>query len=133
MKEYIFIGIGGFIGAVSRYSLKNIRICGYHGNFPLNTLIINIAGSFLLALILVAVLEIPKFNKCIKTGLTIGFLGAFTTFSTFCRETVELLTNDHYFIALFYVGLTILVGLAAAWLGTFVAVKLTAGCSNSET
>lgn len=124
MGKYIGIGIGGFLGAMSRYGIKNINIHAYDGDFPVKTLVVNIAGSFSLALILAAALRISKFDDRLKIGLTTGFLGAFTTFSTFCREVVNLVFTGHYFTAFFYISLSVLAGLAAAWFGTFVAGKL---------
>jgi CrcB protein len=130
LRKTIFVGIGGFLGAISRYGIKDIHIYDYNGNFPLNTLIINLAGSFLLALILVGVSSIFMLREDMKTGLTVGMLGAFTTFSTFCRETVDLFSSNLYLIAFLYICLSIIGGLTAAWFGVSVAEKLAGENSN---
>jgi CrcB protein len=121
LKKYIFIGIGGFLGALARYGIKQIHFSGYSGKFPFNTLIINIIGSFLLAFILALTIRMPRFGDDLKARLTVGFLGAFTTFSALCRETVELIITGRYSSAVGYAGLSIITGLAAVGLGATAA------------
>lgn len=124
MRKYILIGIGGFFGAIGRYLIKLIVIGGYRENIPLNTLFINIFGSFLLALILTLALEVWVFDPDIKLGVTTGFLGAFTTFSTFCKETVTLLRAGDYFSAISYLTVSVGLGLGAIYLGMILAREL---------
>ena len=83
MKKYLYIGIGGFLGANVRFFIKSI----YNGNstIPFATFMINIIGSFLLALILTLCIKILNRKEHIKLSVTVGFLGSFTTFSTFCK------------------------------------------------
>lgn len=121
MRKYIFIGIGGFFGAIARYYIRSIPIVGYQGVIPLNTLAINISGSFLLALILTVSLEIWELDPDVRLGLTTGFLGAFTTFSTLCKETVTLLISGDYFSAVSYLTASTLLGLGAAYCGVMLA------------
>lgn len=121
MKKYIYIGIGGFLGAVSRYLIKNIHIYHYKELIPLNTLIINVTGSFILALILTLALEIWEMDECIRLGIATGFLGAYTTFSTLCKETVTLLTNGYYFSAISYITISTVLGLVGVYFGVIVA------------
>lgn len=117
MRKYFFIGAGAFIGAAARYELESISVVS-HGAFPITTLLINISGSFLLALLLAIAFELWEFDADIRLGLTSGLLGAFTTFSTFCREAVNLMRDGAYSIAFFYMLLSILCGFAAAYLGS---------------
>ncbi|ERI92526.1 protein CrcB [Clostridiales bacterium oral taxon 876 str. F0540] len=121
MKKYIFIGLGGILGAISRYLVKNIHISGYKEAIPLNTFIINITGAFLLAFLLTTALEVRKIDEDIKLGIGTGFLGAYTTFSTMCKETVGLLKSGYYFSAVSYIGFSTLLGLAAAYFGVIVS------------
>ncbi len=121
MKRYIFIGLGGILGAISRYIVKNIHISGYKEAIPLNTFIINITGAFVLALLLTTALEVKKIDEDIKLGIGTGFLGAYTTFSTMCKETVGLLKSGYYFSAVSYIGFSTLLGLAAAYFGIIVS------------
>ncbi len=121
MKKYVFIACGGFLGAILRFAVKSVQIPGYSENIPLNTLIINVIGSFLLALILTVAYEVRDMDADIRLGIATGFLGAFTTFSTLCKETVALLKNGEYFSALSYVTVSVVLGLSAAYFGVVLA------------
>jgi len=121
MKKYIFIGIGGSLGAMLRFFLENIHIYHYRENIPLNTLIINVTGSFLLALIMTVALEIWSIDADIRIGITTGFMGAFTTFSTLCKEIVTLILKGEYFSALSYMTMSIVLGLTAIYYGIVLA------------
>ncbi len=121
MRKHLFIAIGGILGAVLRYLTESIHIYRYHGNIPLNTLTINVAGSFFLALILTVAFEILPFDTNVRLGIATGFLGAFTTFSTLCKETVGLLREGFYFSALSYITVSTVLGLAAVYFGMVLA------------
>ncbi len=121
MRKHLFIAIGGILGAVLRYLTESIHIYRYHGNLPLNTLMINVAGSFLLALVLTMAFEILPFDADVRLGIATGFLGAFTTFSTLCKETVGLLREGFYFSALSYITVSTVLGLAAVYFGMVLA------------
>ncbi len=123
MQKYLFILIGGFLGAVLRYTVKTLPLWR-QGGFPLSTLIINIAGSFLLAAIFTAVSGKGTLSRDIRLGVTTGLLGAFTTFSTLCKETVVLLGNGSYFAAALYVVFSVALGLAAAFSGDYIVRKI---------
>ncbi|MBL4933607.1 fluoride efflux transporter CrcB [Clostridium paridis] len=125
MKKYIFIFIGGMLGAILRYLIKNIDITSfYSGVIPLNTLVINICGSFILALVLTTALEVYDFNSNIRLGIATGFLGAFTTFSTLCKESVNLIRQGHYYSSIFYLFSSVILGLIAAYLGVLFTRKV---------
>lgn len=123
MKKYIYIGIGGFFGAISRYAIKNIHIYHYNGVIPLNTLIINVSGSFVLALILTTAFEVLEMDESVRLGIGTGFLGAYTTFSTLCKETVGLITKGFYFSAISYIIMSTILGLVAAYFGVVLSRK----------
>jgi CrcB protein len=137
MKKYTFIAIGGMLGAVLRYVIKNIHIYHYKEVIPINTLFINISGSFLLALILTIAFEIFEFNIELRLGIATGFFGAYTTFGTLCKETVNLMRQGHYYSAISYIGFSAIFGLAAAYFGVVIArisvSKFGGGQNNSET
>ena len=88
---------------------------------PLNTLIINITGSFLLALILTVAFEVRGLGAGIRLGITTGFLGAFTTFSTLCKEIVVLVYQGDYFSAISYMTVSIMMSLAAVYFAIILA------------
>jgi CrcB protein len=121
MRKYILIGAGGILGAILRYLLKGVQIYHYHENVPLNTFLINITGSFILAVVLTVAFEVWEFDANIRLGIATGFLGAFTTFSTLCRETVELVRRGDYFSAVTYVAVSVMIGMAAIYFGIVLA------------
>lgn len=121
MRKYIFISIGGILGAISRYLLEGVHIYHYHENVPLNTLIINVTGSFILALVLTVAFEVWEFDASIRLGIATGFLGAYTTFSTLCKETTGLIHQGDYFSAISYITVSTMIGLASAYFGIVLA------------
>jgi fluoride exporter len=121
MKKYVFIGIGGFIGAIARFLFKSIEFSGNLMSVPVNTLIINAAGSFILACVLTFSIEVKALNPDLRLGISAGLLGAFTTFSTLCRETVGLSRSGDYFSAVIYITVSIILGLVFAYLGIVAA------------
>lgn len=121
MRKYIYIGLGGILGAILRYLIKGVHIYYYHENVPLNTLLINAAGSFTLALVLTVAFEVWEFDANVRLGIATGFLGAFTTFSTLCREAVELIYHGDYFPAVSYMAVSAMLGIAAVYFGIVLA------------
>lgn len=130
MKKYIYIGLGGFLGAISRYIIKGVTIYHYKEHVPLNTLIINITGSFVLALLLSIALEILEFDADLRLGIATGFLGAYTTFSTLCKETVNLMMEGNYYSAISYITVSTMIGLAAAYFGIVLTRETVAKLVN---
>lgn len=121
MKKYIYISIGGFIGAILRFLIENINLYDYTGIIPIKTLIINVSGSFLLGFITTIFLDILNRHLNIQLMLCAGFLGAFTTFSTLCKETSLIFFKGHYYIAIFYILISLILGLLFSSLGLFSA------------
>ncbi|MBU3915120.1 fluoride efflux transporter CrcB [bacterium] len=94
------IGIGGFFGAISRYLIASRMSMWLGDSFPFGTLTVNAIGSFLLGFLSRYLLEHLIVNELIRIGLLVGFLGAFTTFSTFSYESVTLLQDGDMLKAL---------------------------------
>lgn len=117
MRKWVGVALGGGAGAVLRYLIRGIVLVPGIGGFPLNTLLINVAGSFALSLLLTAAGGIFALKPELRLALTTGFLGAFTTFSTVCREMALLLSDGSYGLALLYVLCTVLLGLLGAYGG----------------
>lgn len=124
MKKYIFIAIGGTFGAILRFLLERVQIYHYHNSFPMNTLLINVTGTFALALVLTIAFEIRKFDANLRIGISSGFLGAFTTFSTLCKETIGLIKDGLYLTAITYILISAIFGLVLAYLGVVFARKV---------
>ena len=118
MRKYIYISIGGALGAVLRLAIMRNP---YNGNFPLNTLAINIVGTFILALFLTTAYETMEIDVYLRLGVSTGFLGAFTTFSTLCKETASLMVSGEYILAISYIIVSAMLGLAAAYFGVALA------------
>lgn len=136
MKNYFYIGIFGFFGAILRYFIKNIHIYHYREAVPINTIIINVTGSFILALILTIAFEVWEMREEIRLGIATGFLGAYTTFSTMCKDTVTLISSGLYFSALNYITISVILGLCAAYFGVILAreyiLKIMAGGKHED-
>lgn len=126
MKKYIFIALGGMLGAMLRYKIEHIHIYHYKEVVPINTLMINISGSFVLALVLTIAFEIWQFSSDLRLGIATGFLGAYTTFSTMCKETVNLMKQGDYYSSISYIGFSAMLGLAAAYFGIILAREIIA-------
>lgn len=124
MKKYIYIGAGGMLGAMSRFGIENIQLWNLQNYFPVETLLINITGSFFLLLLLTTAFEVMGFDANIRLGIATGFLGAYTTFSTLCKESVGLIISGEYILALVYIFFSAILGLAAAYLGVLTARKI---------
>jgi fluoride exporter len=117
----MMIGLGGAAGAYSRYRLATWIFLRTEPVFPWGTLAVNMTGSFALGLLLPAVAGEPAALP-LRALLTVGFLGAFTTFSSFSLEAVSLAASGRASRAALYIGISLALGLvsiaAGLWLGT---------------
>lgn len=132
MKRYLFIGAGGFVGAITRFYIKNYPISQYYGAMPMNTLIVNIAGCFMIGFFLTAALEVYEIDTDIRLGFSTGLLGALTTFSTMCKEIYTLILQGEYLTAAVYSTASPLLGISAVYLGVVLARKVFSKPSGME-
>jgi len=117
MNAVVAVAIGGALGAVSRYFVAG-RVAHLLGmTFPFGTLTVNVLGSFLLGLLVELFALKLSLPRPMQALLTTGFMGAFTTFSTFSMETVLLVERHTVLLAALYVGVSVVLGIAAFALG----------------
>ena len=113
MGNLLIVGCGGFLGAVTRYGLSGLVHRYYGGGFPLGTLAVNVLGCLLLGAIMALVQDRQLFAPNMRIFVTIGILGAFTTFSTFGYESSALLHDQEFRLASLNVVANVVLGLAA--------------------
>ncbi len=109
----LLIGLAGAAGAMSRYGVQHL--VGVRP-FPWSTLVINVVGSLLVGFVL-AIAATRRWSPEVVAPLTVGFLGAFTTFSTFTWEAFDLGRGDRMLEAVGYVTVSVILGLVAVWVG----------------
>ncbi len=124
MANIFIIGIGGFLGAISRYGAALWIGQRWGRTFPLGTFLINISGSFLIGLLMSLFTERFMVNPQWRLLLVVGFLGAYTTFSTFEYETGALMKDGEWLIAMLNVVLSVIVGFVALKLGEVIAKSM---------
>lgn len=117
MKKYLLVGVFACFGAIIRYIFLSVPLNDCLTSFPVNTLLINVAGSFMLCLVLTIGFDVWKVNADVKQGITTGLIGAFTTFSTVCKELVLLLQLNKVFTAGIYIFASLILGILAAFAG----------------
>ena len=121
MLSIIVIAIGGALGALSRYGLGLWISNKWNQGFPLGTFIINITGAFLLGFLNILFVERLTLSPLWRLGIGIGFLGAYTTFSTFGYEVIMLLEGGSLLTAGLYTLLSVVVGFTGVALGVGLA------------
>jgi fluoride exporter len=119
----VAIALGGVIGAAARYAVAEAVPVSDQG-FPTATFLVNVVGAFLLGVVVVLSVDRLPPSRYLRPFVATGIMGAFTTFSTLAVETVLLVDRDRAALAATYVGATLVVGLAAAWLGTIAGRSL---------
>ncbi len=110
--RFLWVGVGGALGSMLRYA---VGLAFAASTFPWATLLVNIAGSFVLGLVFSAFLG--RWPASVMTAVTVGVLGGFTTFSTFAWESLAAAQDDQVGMAAVYIMASVIGGLVAAWLG----------------
>lgn len=124
MALYLAVAIGGAIGAVSRYWLMNSIAAMAGMRFPWGTLTVNLIGSLLIGIGFVLLTERGNAGELWRPLLVVGFLGAFTTFSTFSLDTLQLLVQGQPVQAIAYTLGSVVFCIALTWLGMSVSRAL---------
>ena len=118
IKLILLVSLGGSLGAPARYLLNIVINKYFQYSFPLGTLIVNVLGSFLIGLFAVMLKNSLLFNDVItKYFLMIGFLGSFTTFSSFSLEIINMFNSSNYYYTFSYVFLSLILNIFAVYIG----------------
>jgi CrcB protein len=117
------VGVGGFVGAIARFLVA--LVCGrfFGTGFPIGTLIINLTGSFFLGWFLTAIGGRTIVSDHVRLAIAVGFVGAYTTFSTYMYESTALMDDGAWFKAMFNLIGSLILGLIAVRLGIWVAAR----------
>jgi len=121
MEIAIAVGLCGALGCLSRYYLSGWVYAILGRGFPYGTFVVNIVGAFIIGLLMEFGLRSTLIPPTLRVGLTIGFLGGLTTFSTFSYETFRLLEEGDFITASASVILSVLVCLLFTWIGITTA------------
>lgn len=122
IMPYLLVGIGGFLGANARFLVGTWAARTFDTRFPIGTFLVNVSGCFLIGILATLIVErLVDRPDHIQFLLVIGFLGAYTTFSSFAFENDALFSYGHWWIAVLNITLSVLVGLFAARAGVWLA------------
>ena len=124
MSQVLAIAIGGAVGALSRFWVSNGVYNLMGRDFPYGTLMVNVVGSLLMGLLYVWLIERTALGPEWRALILVGFLGSFTTFSTFSMETLTLVENHAYMKAMLNILLSVLLCIAGTGLGMVLARKI---------
>ena len=124
MDQLVYIALFGTVGCLSRYLLSGWAYQLLGRGFPYGTLVVNVAGAFMIGLVMEVSIRSALIPPALRVAFTIGFLGGLTTFSTFSYETFRLLEEGAFVIAFFNVLVSVVTCLACTWLGIMVARAL---------
>lgn len=119
--KYLLIVAGGGAGSLARYLAGTAVMTRFGGRFPLGTLVVNVTGSFLIGLLMTWITEQLQPNPYWRFLLVIGFLGGYTTFSSFEWETYSAIREGGFWIGLANVVGSVALGYLAVWLGAQLA------------
>ena len=120
----IAVAVGGALGALARYGADRAIEARSNALFPLSTFVINMSGCFAAGLVIASLVDRHHLPAWVRVGLVMGFLGAYTTFSTFAQETWELGDERHLAYAALNVAASVAVGIFAVALGHAVGRQL---------
>ncbi len=117
MVKYLMVAIGGGLGSMLRFWAGGIVSGRMGSRFPYGTFLINCTASFLIAFIITLLAEKTHWSPNLRFLIPIGFIGGYSTFSTFEYETFRVIQDGEFLIATLNIVLSVVVGFAAVWLG----------------
>jgi fluoride exporter len=123
LGRILWIALGGASGAVLRYLINISPLANLFEKFPFPTFFINVTGSFLIGFLLILLTDKFDVGENLRFAVLVGFIGAFTTFSTFELEIFELIRERYFMTAFLYLFLSVLVGFVGVSAGVWLAKK----------
>lgn len=127
MRNIVFIIVAGGLGALSRYQMSGLAHRLFGDGFPYGTLAVNVIGSFLIGLVMQTSLSTDIVPPAWRLGITVGFLGALTTFSTFSYETLGYIEDGNWTVAMANILFNVFLVIIAVSLGVWLARTLFGG------
>jgi len=121
LQKYLFIAAGGALGSIARFWVGSTVASRMGTKFPYGTFIINITACIIIGFSLAFLGRRTELNPAWRFLIPVGFVGAYSTFSTFEWETFSNLQTGAFFIAALYVVLSLLLGLVGVWCGVLIA------------
>jgi CrcB protein len=131
LNQFLVIALGGSLGAMTRFWVANTVYTFFGRDFPHGTLFINVSGSFLMGFLTEVMLQRFPVSVEYRAAILIGFLGAYTTFSSFAIETYYLIEQGTYLKAIANIFLSVLLCIGAVWIGLVWARTLFEGSQIS--
>jgi CrcB protein len=119
--QWLAVALGGALGAMGRFGVNSLIYPIYEDRFPLATVVVNVVGSCLMGILYVLIIEKTVLSGEWRNILMVGFLGAFTTFSTFSLDALALWQNDQLILSAAYIMGSVLLCILA----TYIAITLT--------
>jgi fluoride exporter len=127
LMRYVAVGAGAVLGANLRFIIANLAADAWGADFPYGTFIINVSGAFVIGLFLALLGLRPAVNPLWRLFFATGFLGGYTTFSSYAWEALTLAEAGAWLRAVAYVGGSNLLGLVGVWVGAAIAASLSKG------
>jgi CrcB protein len=128
MRKYLFIAVGGAVGALMRFDLKSssllLNTSDPSLNLAVNIMSINTLGCFLLGVVTGVFSKTARISNELKLGITTGFIGGFTTFSTFCKIGINLLTIGNFMLFFGFLSGSVLLGMGFVFMGNHLGIRI---------
>ena len=117
MTVYLAIALGGSLGAVSRYWVSSKTYLWVGTEFPYGTLMVNVSGSLVMGFLAIVLSEKIELPEEVKFALLVGFLGSYTTFSTFALDALQAIQNGALLKVALYILISVFGSLLGVWMG----------------
>lgn len=124
LPQILVIMLGGSLGALMRFIVSSSVAEKFGNSFPYGTLAVNVLGSFIMGFLAMFLVERIGIDPLLRLGIFVGFLGAFTTFSTFSMETFNLLEQGDILRAVMNMFISVILSILAVWLGILLGKQI---------